>query len=77
MYAADPDRTIAGLDVPVLAIVGDAPDGPRSRALAVVSAARVAAGRPPVAALALGPIGHNVMRYRPAEVTEAIRSAAR
>ena len=36
-----------------------------------------AAGRAPIPMTSFGSVGHNLMRYRPVEVVEAVLSAAR
>ena len=41
-------------------------------ALTRISAARVSAGRGPIAVRPFPQVGHNLMRYRPDEVTAAI-----
>ncbi len=84
MYAYRPAAVLSSVLGPVVALVSaDDPDGRREAALARVDAARVAAGRPAIRPLRLE-AGHNLMRYRPVEVTAAIldlagalRSAAR
>ena len=78
MFATDPVALLVAATVPVTALLAaDDETGSRARSLAAASAARVAAGRPAIRAVALGSVGHNVMRYRPVEVIEAIRSLAR
>jgi hypothetical protein len=46
--------------------------GSRAAALAEVSAARQRAGRAAIGITSLPHVGHNLMRYRPDEVTGAI-----
>ena len=75
MFAYDPVATLAAVEAPVTALVaGDDEGGARTAALAGVSAARTAAYREPVRVVAVDAPGHNLMRYRPADVEIAIRS---
>ncbi len=76
MFAYDPARTLAGIEAPVVALVAADADGDRARAVAEVSAARVAAGRSPIDVSSFGQDGHNLMRYRPDAVVAAILSVA-
>jgi pimeloyl-ACP methyl ester carboxylesterase len=77
MFAADPLATLVAVDAPVVALVAsDDEAGRRSAALAEASAARVAAGRSPIRRVLTPATGHNLMRYRPADVTAAILSLA-
>lgn len=77
MFEYEPSVTLARVAAPV-AILAAADDevGSRALALARASAARVAAGRDAIAITSFGHDGHNLMRYRPAEVTAAILSIA-
>jgi hypothetical protein len=50
--------------------------GSRAVALAAASAARATAGRGRIRAASFGHDGHNLMRYRPEAVSEAILSVA-
>lgn len=77
MFGYDPVAVLARVAAPVVALIAADPDGARGRALASVSDARVAAGRAPVTHAAMPAIGHNLMRYRPQDVTDAILSLAR
>lgn len=77
MFAYDPVGALARVAAPVVALIAADPDGERRRALAAVSDARVAAGRVPITAVATPAIGHNLMRYRPQDVTDAILSLTR
>ncbi|MGK2851024.1 MAG: alpha/beta fold hydrolase [Candidatus Limnocylindrales bacterium] len=77
MFAYDPVSALARVAASVVALIAADADGSRGRALAVASDARVAAGRGPIAAVQLPAIGHNLMRYRPQDVTDAILSLAR
>src|SRR4029077_8666018 len=73
MFAYDPERTLAAVDAPVTAMLAaDDETGSRARALARADAVRQAAGRSPIRRVSFGRDGHNLMRYRPDEVTAAI-----
>ncbi len=75
MFAYDPLATLATVAAPVVALLAaDDETGSRSRALEAASAARIAAGHDPIRLVSLGPVGHNLMRYRPTEVAAAILS---
>jgi pimeloyl-ACP methyl ester carboxylesterase len=76
MFAYDPVVTLTAVRAPITALLA-ADDESRSRmqALAAVSAARVDDGRDAVRGVDFGSAGHNLMRYRPAEVTAAILSS--
>ena len=77
MFAADPLASLAAVEAPVVAVVAaDDEAGRRSAALEMVSAARVEAGRTAIRSVVVPAPGHNLMRYRPAEVTDAILSLA-
>ncbi len=77
IFAYRPDRVLAGLDVPLVALAAaDDEAGRKSAALAGLDAARRAAGRPPVAVARLPADGHNLLRYRPDEVAGAILALA-
>ncbi|MFP5342936.1 MAG: alpha/beta fold hydrolase [Candidatus Limnocylindria bacterium] len=73
MFRYDPEPLLAGVAAPVLALRASS-DDPRTRvaALGHASALREAAGLPPIATFAFEGDGHNLMRYRPAEVSAAI-----
>jgi pimeloyl-ACP methyl ester carboxylesterase len=81
MYAYDPLTSLATADAPATALVavGADPvvDEARLEALAAVDATREARGLPPIHVERLGAIGHNLMRYRPTEVTAEIESMSR
>ena len=77
MFAYDPLEVLARVAAPIVALMAADEDRSRGRALLVASDARVAAGRAPISSVAMPAIGHNLMRYRPQEVTEAILSLAR
>ena len=74
-----PIETLAGLDVPIVALMAvDDEDRAKEAALAEVGAARRAAGSAPIDVARFPGDGHNLPRYRPAELTGAIlRLAAR
>ncbi len=73
MFTYDPIATLTSVAAPVTALIAtDDEDGTRASALAAVSAARQAAGRRPIEHVSFGHDGHNLMRYRPREVTAAI-----
>ena len=76
MFGYDPLAALRRIRAPIAALIADAAGEPaRARTLDDVSAARVAAGRDPIAITSL-PHGHNLMRYRPEAVTAAILSVA-
>jgi len=77
MFSYDPLVALARVAAPVVALIAADPDGSRGRALAVASDARVAAGRGPISSVGMPAVGHNLMRYRPQDVTDAILSLAR
>jgi pimeloyl-ACP methyl ester carboxylesterase len=75
MFTYDPVATFPGIEAPIVALMAsDDEEGSRAKALDRVSAAREAVGRPPIERLAFPHDGHNLMRYRPREVVEAILS---
>lgn len=78
MFAYEPAMTLAAVEAPIVALVAT-DDGARSRvgALAALSDARVAAGRGAIWVRSFESVGHNLMRYRPTDVTDAILSLAR
>lgn len=72
MYAHDPDR-LATLDLPVTILAArDDDDGRREAALRSLGSARVSASRSPIRVARYPTDGHNLLRYRPAEVAAAI-----
>jgi pimeloyl-ACP methyl ester carboxylesterase len=77
MFEYRPDAVLPGLDLPIAALVSDDPDGVRREALAGVTAQRALAGRGSIAVMTFPGTGHNLMRYRPAEVSAAILEVAR
>ena len=77
MFRYDPLVTLAAVHAPIAALAAaDDDEGSRARALAAVSDARAAAGRPRISAVSFGHDGHNLMRYRPEAVSAAILSVA-
>ena len=78
MFDDDPAPALAALDAPVTVLValGSASAGERLAELRRAAEARAAAGRPPVRVATFSGAAHNLMRYRPAEVTAAILDAA-
>lgn len=77
MFGYDPLVVLPAVDAPIAALVADDEAEARLAPLEAASAARAAAGRGSIVAFDLGAIGHNLMRYRPDEVTGAILSLAR
>jgi pimeloyl-ACP methyl ester carboxylesterase len=78
MFTYDPRVALPLVEAPITAIVAaDDETGSRAVALDEASAAVVAAGRPLIAVVSFPHDGHNLMRYRPAEVSAAILSISR
>ena len=76
MFAYRPSVTLPSIEAPIGVLVGaDDEEGTRMRALHAARAALVQAGRPPLRVTLWPGLGHNLMRYRPVEVTAAILSA--
>lgn len=77
MFTYEPALTLALVEAPIVALVAAADDaGSRVGTLAAVSDALVAAGRGAIKVRSFGSVGHNLMRYRPTDVTDAILSLA-
>jgi pimeloyl-ACP methyl ester carboxylesterase len=77
MFDDDPTATLLAVSAPIVALLAsDDVAGHRAGGLAAISAARVDAGREPIRAVVLPAIGHNLMRYRPADAAAAILSLA-
>ena len=77
MFAYDPVVTLASVVAPIVALrAADDEDGTHRRSLAAVQAALRSAGRPGLQVAAYPDAGHNLMRYRPREVTAAILAVA-
>jgi pimeloyl-ACP methyl ester carboxylesterase len=73
MFGYDPADVLARVDAPVIALAAaDDEEASRAAALATASAARERAGRGRIDVVSFPHDGHNLMRYRPAEVTAAI-----
>ncbi len=77
MFAYQPLATLSAVGAPVVALAAtDDETGGRERALDTASAARIAAGHAPIERTSFPLTGHNLMRYRPDDVSAAILSAA-
>jgi pimeloyl-ACP methyl ester carboxylesterase len=77
MFAYRPQAVLPSVEAPIVALVAaDDEDRTRARALGTAQAALAGAGRPAMRTVDLSDAGHNLMRYRPAEVTRAILSLA-
>jgi len=73
MFRYDPLRALTSIPAPIAALVASTSSGDRREAaLAAVSAARVKAGRDPIDTRSFPGTGHNLMRYRPDDVSAAI-----
>jgi pimeloyl-ACP methyl ester carboxylesterase len=73
MFEYHPAPTLAAVEAEVVALATtDDESGSRAAALRDASAAREAARHRPIAARGFQGVGHNLMRYRPDEVTAAI-----
>jgi len=78
MFTYDPALTLASVEAPMIALVATADDaGARAGTVAAVSDALVAAGRSAIGVRAFESVGHNLMRYRPTDVTDEIFALAR
>jgi len=78
MFTYDPGETLIAIRAPVTALLAaDDESGSRAAALAAVSRIRVDAGLTPIEHVDFPHDGHNLMRYRPDAVSEAILSVAR
>lgn len=79
MFAYRPAEMLATIAAPVTVLLAasgaDDPDPGHAIALARLERARRDAGRDPVALVRWPEAGHNLMRYRPAEVTAALLAA--
>ena len=78
MFGYDPAPVLGAIEAPVTALIalGSAENGARLAELRRSGEARAAAGRSPIRLAGYPGVGHNLMRYRPAEVTAAVLSAA-
>jgi len=73
MFGYEPTAALVSGAAPVVALLAaDDEDRSRATSLTDVSAARGRAGLPPIREVRFGHDGHNLMRYRPGEVTAAI-----
>jgi hypothetical protein len=78
MFTYEPLPTLAAVLAPIVALLAaDDETRSRARALEAASAARLTAGHEPIALVRFGHDGHNLMRYRPREVTAAVLSLTR
>ena len=77
-FGYDPLPVLAAIEAPVTALIalGSADNSARLAELRRCGQARAAAGRTPIRVAGYPGVGHNLMRYRPAEVTAAILDAA-
>ncbi len=77
MFTYEPALTLALVEASIVALVATADDaGSRAGTVAAVSDALVAAGRGAIKVRSFGSVGHNLMRYRLTDVTDAILSLA-
>lgn len=78
MFAWDPAEGLAAVEAPVAALVALGAGDPDARLaeLRRTAMARSAAGRGPIRITGFPGIAHNLMRYRPADVTAAILGTA-
>jgi pimeloyl-ACP methyl ester carboxylesterase len=78
MFTYDPLATLVHVTAPVTAILAGSEDqAGRAARLAALDRARQSAGLPSIRVVDLSPAGHNLMRYRPDEVSAAILEVAR
>ena len=78
MFTYDPLATLPRISAPMLALAAaDDETGSRMRALARASDERTNAGRTPIRIVAFSRDGHNLMRYRPLEVSASILALTR
>lgn len=76
-FAFEPRDTLSAVEAPIVALAAaDDEDGSHAAALAATQAALGAAGRPAIRVARFPSAGHNLMRYRPAEVAAAILQLA-
>jgi pimeloyl-ACP methyl ester carboxylesterase len=77
MFAYDPLVVLPSVAAPIVALQSaDDAERTHSRALAETQRALHTAGRPPIRVHGFPDAGHNLMRYRPAEVAAAILATA-
>jgi pimeloyl-ACP methyl ester carboxylesterase len=78
LFSYDPVATLSSVEAPVVALIAAEDEaGSRHPALDGVHAALALAGRPPIGVARFPTIGHNLMRYRPAEVAASILTVDR
>ncbi len=78
MYAYRPHSTLAAVTAPIVVLVAmDDEAGTHRRLLARAQDALVAAGRPAMTVIDLPSVAHNLARYAPDVVVEAIATVAR
>jgi pimeloyl-ACP methyl ester carboxylesterase len=77
MFDYRPLEAIAAVECPIVALIGmDDEEGTRVAALRRAQDSLAGVGRPPIRELRFPHDAHNLMRYRPAEVTAAILAVA-
>ena len=77
MFSYRPSQVLASVTAPIVALrAADDEAGSSGAALAAVQARLAEARRPPIRTVHFPGSGHNLMRYRPAEVAEAILGLA-
>lgn len=75
LFAYRPDIVLPAVEAPIVALVAAADEeGTRGRALDAAQAILARGHRPAMGVVDLAGAGHNLMRYRPVEVTRAILS---
>ena len=75
MFGYRPVAALAAVMAPIVALrAADDDEGSSGRELRAVQAALLAAGRPPMEVIHFPAAGHNLMRYKPAEVAAGILS---
>jgi pimeloyl-ACP methyl ester carboxylesterase len=76
MFTYRPVEVLASVDAPLTALAAaDDEDGTHARTIRATAAALAVRGRPPVRLARWPADGHNLMRYRPREVTAAVLAA--
>ena len=77
MFAYDPLAVLPSIEAPIIALSAvDDDEGSSALSLADAQRALAAAGRPPIRVARFPGVGHNLMRYRPREVSAAILALA-
>ena len=78
IFDYDPATTLAAVHSPIVAVVTGGDEAAAKRAaLAAVDEARRTAGLVAIRVVDLGNVGHNLMRYRPDDLSAAILAVAR